>query len=122
MRTSSRKAAKKLATDTVLSKDAGKLLKLMKYTHALDLMLQEEFSSFIKVGNAIDFGNAQILEAMKRDGHACKRLNNLRSQQQYDMVVTGEIWQRIDNILQRRSDSLNEIVGLQHRMSKRVGE
>jgi hypothetical protein len=59
---------------------------------------------------------------MRRDGRACKRLDNLRSQQQYDMVVTGEIWQRIDNILQRRSDSLNEIVGLQHRMSIRIGE
>jgi hypothetical protein len=113
MRTSSRKAAKKLAT--------GKLLKLMKYTHALDLMLQEEFSSFIKVANAIDFGNDQILEAI-RDGRACKRLDNLRSQQQYDMIVTEEIWQRIDNMLQRRSDSLNEVVGVQHRMSKRVGE
>src|SRR5260370_2667018 len=98
MRTSSRKAAKKLATDTVLSKDAGKLLKLMKYTHALDLMLQEEFSSFIKVGNAIDFGNARILEAMKRDGHACKRLDNLRSQQQHDTVVTAAICHLIHNI------------------------
>ena len=85
-------------------------------------MLQEEFTSFNKLANAMNLNNEQIDDIMRTVDHTSERLNDLRSQQQFDLVCSGETEQRIGQILQRRSDVLNELFGIQYEMENRLGQ
>ena len=100
----------------------GKHRKLMNSIHKLDLMLQEEFTSFNNLANAMNLNNEQIDDIMRTVDHTSERLNDLRSQQQFDLVCSGETEQRIGQILQRRSDVLNELFGIQYEMENRLGQ
>ena len=105
-----------------ISNKVGKRRKLMDSIHKLDLMLQEEFTSFNKLANAMNLGNEQIDDIMGTIDYAGKRLDDLRSQQQFDVVCSGETEERIGEILQRRSDVLNELFGIQYEMQNRLGQ
>jgi archaellum component FlaC len=105
-----------------ISDKVGKRRKLMNSIHKLDLMLQEEFTSFNNLANAMNRNNEQIDDLMRTVDHTSERLNDLRSQQQFDLVCSGETEQRIGEILQGRSDVLNELFGIQYEMENRLGQ
>src|SRR5262249_20749215 len=109
----------KTGNDKIFTRYSSKLRKLMKELGVSNRLLREEFAYFNRVADGSELDNDRIFTNLKMIGSG-QRLDDLRSQQQYDLVCEDEIKERIDRILWRRSAVFNELIKIQHELSKRL--
>ena len=106
----------KTGNDKIFTRYSSKLRKLMKELGVSNRLLREKFAYFNRVADGSELDNDRIFTNLKMIGSG-QRLDDLRSQQQYDLVCEDEIKERIDRILWRRSAVFNELIKIQHELS-----
>jgi hypothetical protein len=92
--------------------------KLTKRIHGLDQRLAREFVSFNRIGESIEKGNTQIGDLLLEPIVRPKRLEKARSQQQRDIARSFETEEKINRLLEARSDAISDVARQQHELGK----
>jgi hypothetical protein len=91
---------------------------LTKRIQELDQKLAREFVSFNLASESIEKRNRQIGDLLLEPIVRVKRLQKARSQQQRDIVRSFETEEKINRLLEARSDSISDVARQQHELGK----
>jgi hypothetical protein len=91
---------------------------LTKRIQELDRKLAREFVSFNRISESIEKENNQIRDLLLEPIVRVKRLEKARSQQQCDLARSFETEEKINRLLEARSDAIADVVRRQHELGK----
>ena len=110
-----------LKPDVVMSlflHDTLAIRSLTKRIQELDRKLAREFVSFNRISESIEKENNQIRDLLLEPIVRVKRLEKARSQQQCDLARSFETEEKINRLLEARSDAIADVVRRQHELGK----
>jgi hypothetical protein len=91
---------------------------LAQCIHELDHKLARAFVSFNRISESIEKDNDQLLDLLLEPILRAKRLEKARSQQQCDLARSFETEEKINRLLEARSDAIADVVRRQHELGK----
>jgi hypothetical protein len=121
MKPSKKRRKNNLKADVVMRlflQDTLAIRNLTNRIQDLNQKLRREFVSFNRIGDSIEKGNEQIRDLLLEPIVSTKRLEKVRSQQQFDLVLSFETKEKIGRLFEARSDAISEIVRRQHELEK----
>jgi hypothetical protein len=80
--------------------------------------LAQEFGRFNRIGESIEKENNQILDLLLEPVFRAKRLEKAQSQQQRERARSFESEEKINRLLEARSDAISDIARQQHELGK----
>jgi hypothetical protein len=91
---------------------------LTKRIHELDRKLAEAFVSFNRLSESIEKENNQILDLLLEPVFRAKRLEKAQSQQQRERARSFESEEKINRLLEARSDAISDVTRQQDALGK----
>ena len=91
---------------------------LTKRIHELDQKLAKNFVSFSRTSDSIEKENNEILHLLLEPIVRTKRLEKARSQQQRDIARSFETEEKVNRLLEARSDAISDVARQQHELGK----
>ena len=91
---------------------------LTKRIHELDRKLAREFVSFNRTSVSIEKESDQILDLLLEPVCWVKWLQKARLQQQRDIARSIRTEERIDRLLEARSDAISDVARQQHELGR----
>lgn len=91
---------------------------LTRCIHELDQKLAKEFVSFNRISESIEKENNQILVLLLEPMFRSKRLEKARWQQQRDVARSFETEEKINRLLEARSDAISDVARQQHALGR----
>jgi hypothetical protein len=84
----------------------------------VDRKLAQEFCRFNRISEFIDKENNQILDLLLEPIFRAKRLEKIRSQQRCDLARSFATEEKINRLLEARSDAISDVVRRQHELGR----
>jgi hypothetical protein len=91
---------------------------LTKRIQELDGKLAQEFAAFSRISESIEKENNQILDLLLEPIFRPKQLEKARLHQQRDIARSFGTEERIDRLLEARSDAISDVARQQHELGK----
>jgi hypothetical protein len=91
---------------------------LTKHIQEVDRQLAQEFGRFNRISESIEKENNQILDLLLEPIVRVKLLEKARSQQQRDIARSFETEEKINRLLEARSDAISDVARQQHELGK----
>ena len=91
---------------------------LTKRIQDLDQKLAREFVSFNRISKSLEKENNQILDLLLEPVFRSKQLAKALLQQQRDIARCFETEEKINRLLEARSDAISDVVRQQHEMGR----
>jgi hypothetical protein len=91
---------------------------LTKHIQEVDRQLAQEFGRFNRISESIEKENSQILDLLLEPIVRVKLLEKARSQQQRDIARSFETEEKINRLLEARSDAISDVARQQHELGK----
>jgi hypothetical protein len=114
----SRNSLKADAVMTLFCHETSTIRNLTKRIQELDQKLKGEFVSFNRIGDSVEKRNEQMRDLLLEPIVQTKRLEKVRSQQQFDLARSFETEEQIGRLFEARSDAISDIVRRQHELGK----